>query len=268
MGKIVCTDYTYESEKIGEAFDNYKIALISDMHCREFGDGGRLLADMICRQQPDIIIIAGDMVTDHGMKITAAKQTLVKLADICPVYYAPGNHEMKLSVNQRTIEKYNTYVSFLNKTGINYLDNRSVDIKKQDEILRISGLNIEERFYGKLWNKIAMDDDYIPSYLKPCSDNRFELLIAHNPDYFESYSRWGADIVLSGHIHGGIVVLPFIGGVIAPTLRLFPHYDFGRFEHGGSTMFLTRGLGAHTIPVRIFNPPEVVSITLQSIKNK
>lgn len=267
MSKIGCTNYTYESEKVGKVFDNYKIVLISDLHCKEFGNEGDILADKISSQEPDIIIIAGDMVTDHGMKFHVARQLLSNLLSICPVYYAPGNHEMKLSINPRTIEKYEAYMKFLKRSGISFLDNRSIKLEKGGEVIRISGLNIEKKYFGKLWNRVLMADDYIPSLLKPCKENRLEILIAHNPDYFESYAKWGADIVLSGHIHGGLVVLPVLGGLIAPTLRLFPHYDFGRFEHNKSTMFLTRGLGAHTIPIRIFNPPEVVCITLKSKKN-
>ena len=80
-------------------------------------------------------------------------------------------------------------------------------------------------------------------------------------------SDWGADIVLSGHIHGGMVVLPYIGGVIAPSYRLFPHYDFGKYEKDKSTMYLSRGLGSHTIPLRIFNPPEIMNITLRRTEN-
>ena len=92
--------------------------------------------------------------------------------------------------------------------------------------------------------------------------DRFQILLAHNPVYFEEYARWGADLVLSGHVHGGIVRLPFLGGVISPAFTLFPKYDGGKFERGDSTMLLGRGLGTHTLPVRMWNPGEIVLVTL------
>lgn len=87
-------------------------------------------------------------------------------------------------------------------------------------------------------------------------------MIAHNPEYFPAYAEWGADLVLSGHVHGGLMRLPFLGGVIAPSMKLFPKYDGGVFEEHGSTMILSRGLGTHTLPIRIFNPGELVVIRL------
>ena len=93
--------------------------------------------------------------------------------------------------------------------------------------------------------------------------SKCNILIAHNPDYFEEYAKWGADLVLSGHVHGGIMRLPFLGGVIAPSYKLFPKYDGGVFHIGKSTMLLGRGMGSHTIPFRFFNPGELYEVTLR-----
>jgi predicted MPP superfamily phosphohydrolase len=95
----------------------------------------------------------------------------------------------------------------------------------------------------------------------------FQILIAHNPIYFKNYAEWGADLVVSGHVHGGIVRLPLIGGVISPAIALFPRYDGGKYEQNGSTMVLSRGLGTHTIHVRVFNPGEVCVIRVRGKKN-
>ena len=82
------------------------------------------------------------------------------------------------------------------------------------------------------------------------------------PDNTQFMLIW-CDLVLSGHVHGGIMRLPFLGGVISPTLRLFPRYDGGLFREDGSTMILGRGLGSHTIPIRIFNPGELIVVDLE-----
>ena len=99
-----------------------------------------------------------------------------------------------------------------------------------------------------------------------CVDPKpFSILLAHNPEYFKEYADWDPDLALSGHVHGGVVRLPFLGGVIAPSLRIFPHYDAGLFEEYGHKMILGRGLGMHTLPIRIFNPGELIRIELVPI---
>lgn len=108
-----------------------------------------------------------------------------------------------------------------------------------------------------------METEYLNRVLGNPEKKCFNLLIAHNPDYFDAYADWGADLTVSGHVHGGLMRLPFLGGVISPKLRLFPHYDGGRFEKDGKEMILSRGLGTHTLPIRIFNPGEMVVIRLR-----
>lgn len=90
-------------------------------------------------------------------------------------------------------------------------------------------------------------------------------MIAHNPEYFEAYAGWGADLTVSGHVHGGVMRLPFLGGVISPRLTLFPKYDGGMFERNGRFMVVSRGLGTHTLPIRIFNPGELIMIELNPV---
>ncbi len=99
-------------------------------------------------------------------------------------------------------------------------------------------------------------------YLGAAGKDCFNILLAHNPEYFKEYQEWGADLVMSGHVHGGIARLPLLGGVIAPSLQLFPAYDAGLFQRGKSHMVLTRGLGTHHIRLRFFNIPEISVINL------
>ena len=112
-----------------------------------------------------------------------------------------------------------------------------------------------------------MEDEYLKETLGEHKEGVYQILLAHNPEYFEEYAAWGADLVLSGHVHGGIMRLPLLGGVISPKLVLFPKYDGGRFYEKDSTMILSRGLGMHTLPIRIFNPAELVVIHLLPCKS-
>ena len=114
-------------------------------------------------------------------------------------------------------------------------------------------------FYGR-FRQPDMSDEYISELLGDNNKECYNVLIAHNPMYFDYYERWGADLVISGHIHGGIMRLPYLGGVISPQIRLFPKYSGGLYTINKAKMILSRGLGTHTIRFRFFNPPELVVV--------
>ena len=142
------------------------------------------------------------------------------------------------------------------------LENESVLLPETG--IRIFGVEIDMDYYKKLCRNV-MKVSCLNSLLgRPCADE-YSILLAHNPDYFQTYAGWGADLVLSGHVHGGIMRLPVLGGVLSPALRLFPKYDGGLYEEGKSKMVLGRGLGTHTLPVRVFNPGELIVVRLEPV---
>ena len=120
-----------------------------------------------------------------------------------------------------------------------------------------------EFWYHKFWRKRRLKPGQLSKLMDMPGDPAFPILLAHNPEYFPQYAAWGARLVLSGHIHGGIARLPFLGGVISPSLRLFPVYDAGLFQEGKCRMVLTRGLGLHHIKLRFFNRPELSVIDMK-----
>ncbi|MBO6015062.1 MAG: hypothetical protein J6P60_00545, partial [Lachnospiraceae bacterium] len=126
----------------------------------------------------------------------------------------------------------------------------------------LSGLEIGRRYY-KRFHKKEMKPGYVSKHLGPRNEEAFTILLAHNPDYMDAYAGYGAELVLSGHVHGGVVRLPLLGGVISPALRLFPKYDGGLFVKDETSMILSRGLGSHTIPIRFLNPGELIVISLK-----
>ena len=167
--------------------------------------------------------------------------------------------------------EFDEYMERLKKAGILVLDNESalIQVKREQRLtnIRVSGVSIE-RFYYKRFRKIYMSSKYLDGLIGRADENAYQILLAHNPEYFETYSDWGADLTLSGHIHGGIMRLPVLGGVISPKLVIFPKYDGGHFVRNGRHMVLSRGLGMHTIPIRIFNPAELVVVHLKPCKSK
>ena len=130
--------------------------------------------------------------------------------------------------------------------------------------IAVYGAEIGEEYYQRIW-LADMKPDYLSGILGQAPGSLFTILLAHNPDYFPQYAAWGADLTLSGHVHGGVARIPVLGkGVISPAWRFFPKYDGGIFQQGAHTMVLSRGMGSHTIPIRIFNPAELWVIEFHS----
>ncbi len=99
------------------------------------------------------------------------------------------------------------------------------------------------------------------------SDNdKYTLLLSHRPELFEVYVKCGADLVLSGHAHGGQFRLPFVGGLVAPNQGLFPEYDAGLYTEGNTNMVVSRGVGNSILPFRFNNRPEVILIELEKAR--
>lgn len=249
--------YEISHEKIKKP---YTFVVLSDLHNKVYGKNHEKLIRAIEKEQPAGVLIAGDLLTAKpGYPLHLALDLLEQLAPKYPIYYGMGNHEARLFLYP---EVYGTmgadYEEKLKGLGISLLRNES---RSLGEDLVITGLDMQREYY-KRFKKTTMTTEYLKKTLGEKNKDKFQILLAHHPDYFQEYSSWGADLVLSGHVHGGMVRLPFLGGVISPALRLFPKYDGGSFEEKESRMILSRGLGMHTIPVRLFNPGELVVLKL------
>lgn len=256
--RFVVVEYRIEAPKLKKPFT---LLFLSDLHNKSYGKGNEKLADAIKEIPADAIFSAGDMYTSRsGSGFENALSLFRKIAGKCPVYYANGNHEHKTRVRDDVFgTMYADYWKEMNKLGVRLLDNEHVSLPEYG--IDLCGLEID-RDYFKRFRKRPFPGDYLASRIGRGKDNMLRILLAHNPDYFPEYAAWGADLVLSGHVHGGVVRLPFLGGVLSPAMRLFPRYDGGLFREEKSVMILGRGLGMHTIPVRLFNPAELVVVHL------
>lgn len=259
--RFVTVKYKISSQKLRE---KCKIVMLSDLHNKEYGENNKRLIQAIDKQQPDLILIAGDMLTANEEKTQyeVPLRLIRELSSKYPIYYGMGNHEYRVKVYKEAYgDKYERYISELNKCGVRLLENERIYLPKYN--LEICGLEIERCYYKRL-RQNRMSDDYIESLLGKARTDCVEILLAHNPDYFEQYAKWGADLTFSGHVHGGVMRLPFLGGVISPAIRLFPKYDGGLFAEYGKTMILGRGLGMHTIPIRVWNPGELIVVEMDA----
>ena len=259
---LQCENYIIADTQLPKAFRGTKIVMLADLHEHEFGEKNKNLLEKIRAQNPDYIMIAGDLLI-KGEYLRAEKVIpfLEQLTTIGPVYYAPGNHEEYL---ERVCgEKvYGAYLEKLKEIGVTYLANQSVCIKKGTDQIRVTGLHLQKKYFAKFYEPITFEIEHLEELIGK-KEGLYELLIAHNPNYLPIYAKWGANLVLSGHVHGGVVILPWVGGVISTTFQLFPKYDFGLFQEGNTKMVLSRGLGVHTIRLRLFNRPEISVITLR-----
>lgn len=256
--------YEIVSKQLPKEFDGYKIIFLTDLHDMEYGMKNQYLLKQIDAQKPDCIMIAGDMIV--GKKEFNSKVSLRLLKSLSqryPVYYALGNHEKRLSLYPETKHTtYKRYQQAIKSFGVHYLANETITLQKGSSSIQITGLDLNLRYYQKIYHAPVMQRSYLEQTLGK-NNNSYTILLAHNPKYFPNYAEWGADLVLSGHVHGGIIILPRIGGVIAPNYELFPKYDSGHFFYKQSQMVLSRGLGVHTLKIRLWNSPEVSVITLK-----
>lgn len=258
------THYTINSKKIPYTFSRTTFLVLADLHNNLFAKNNQLLIEEINKINPSFIIIAGDMIVGKRTEdFKVALSLLTELASKYTIYYGFGNHEQRMIPKGRYYnDRWENYIETLKQLDVHILNNNSAKIIKEDESIIINGLAIDLEYFKKRRTK-KMTRDYLEEKLGKLDDKCYNIVVAHNPLFFKEYISFGSDLILSGHMHGGIVRLPILGGVISPQYELFPQYDAGRFEEGGQTMLISRGLGTHTIKLRAFNRPELMTITLE-----
>lgn len=231
-----------------------RLCLISDLHNNK--KNLKKLTQRLLEFAPDAILLAGDIVDKHKTVNYRAEEFLRALGELSiPVFYSAGNHELFLA--QMCPKEWKAYLERLPE-NVRFLDNEAAFLKGRKQIC-ISGLSLPESFYKK--GSLYEESNELPDISIP--DNQLHILLAHHPEYASMYRNYHADLIVSGHLHGGLLRLPFIGGVVSPRFRL-PVCDSGqRMLPDGSALFVSRGLGSHTIPLRFFNRVEVNFLILQ-----
>ena len=193
---------------------SYCFVMLSDLHNKQFGEHNSRLLDAIDGCGPDSVLIAGDMLVG---KDTASYQEaldfVTRLPAICPVYYGPGNHEQRLKEYPEKYEKsvYKKFKEGLALSGVHYLENQTADIKLDRLPVRVNGLELPMLTYEK-FKKHQVDAADIRQCIGRADRDKYQILLAHNPVYYPAYRKWGADLTVSGHLHGGIVRIPGLGG--------------------------------------------------------
>lgn len=256
------TKYRICSQKLNGIKRKKKIIFLSDLHNRMYGEENERLLESIRNQHPDLILIGGDMlVRKDGNSYDKTVHFLAKLPGICPVYCANGNHEQKLKeLPDKYEQSYEEYKKALTASGIHMLENASETVKLDEVPVKLSGLEIPLGAYARFGKK-ELSLKEITDRIGEHGDD-YQILLAHHPGYMKEYLAYGADLILGGHYHGCVVQLPGIGGVISPNFTLFPKYSGGIYPEGEQTAVVSRGLGTHSVPLRLWNWPELIVLEL------
>ncbi len=258
---LVVTEYAIHAD-----FDK-RIIQVSDLHNTSLWWNKDYIPNRVRELDPDMIVITGDICDSNHTDVGNALYTAGELARIADTYYITGNHEYWLSEK----EQQELYTG-LAERGVHILSNEYVMISGAEPDFYLIGL--EDRNLGDATLKELMQDieeqdirndglEQNPGYniqdKKTALGREFiTLLLAHEPQYIQRYADAGVDYVLAGHAHGGQWILPGIGPFVAPDQGFRPEYTSGIVQKDSTTMIISRGIGNSTIPVRLFNYPEIV----------
>ena len=237
--------------KLPAGFDGCRIVVLSDLHGAVFGSDNSALFEAVAAEAPEYIFYLGDLEDQsRGPNPGYAEAVASGLAAIAPTYYVTGNHEW-------AIGGVPDLKARLTAQGVHVLSNQFVELERGGDAVVLAGID-DPNGYADQKSPEALAAELYAEYGDP-----FWLLLAHRNDRFENqYSLLGADLVLSGHGHGGMIRLPFTDGLLSTDRTLFPTYTAGLYEKNGSALFVTRGLGNSGFTFRLFNRPEVAVVTL------
>lgn len=257
-------EYEVVSPKLNGMDKNLQVVLLSDLHNHVYGEKNNKLLDEIRKIHPDLILVAGDMlVGNEDVSWEVAAQFVEQLPEICPVYYGNGNHEQRMKEQPEVYgDEFSAYKERLEEAGVHFLENETEHIRIAGESIAVSGLELPNSYYKK-FRKHVLGKEKLDGMLGTVEQEEFQILIAHNPVFFPDYRKWGADLVVSGHLHGGIIRIPGLGGLITPQAKLFPKYSGELTKEEESYIAVSRGLGSHTVNIRLFNEAEIVKLELK-----
>jgi hypothetical protein len=248
---IQITNLSYQSKELPEAFDGFRILQISDLHNHRFGSNQERLLKSIKAISPDLIVVTGDLIDRRRYNLEPIQELLANFPDL-PTYSVSGNHEIWSG-------NYPEVKALIETNGWHALDNQSAIISRDNDSIQIIGLmDPASRDQGDIQANVTQNLNALS-----IQSGKFTILLSHRPNPFEIYANYPIDLVFSGHAHGGQFRLPFLGGFIAPDQGLFPEYTEGMHTLNQTTMVVSRGLGNSIIPLRVFNRPELVVVTLQ-----
>jgi len=250
--RLIVRRYSVDALEISSSI---RIALVTDLHSCRYGENQRTLIDAVCGQNPDLVLLGGD-IFDDDLTDENAEKFIAGIAQEYPCYYVAGNHEY-WSGEERFAKK----MAILEKYGIVLLFGKSETVEVNGQRINLCGADDPDAFSFE-----GNEEAFLAqlSQLGQAGEGAFTVLLSHRPEYWEEYRKYSFDLVLSGHAHGGQWRIPgLLNGLFAPNQGLFPDLAGGRYEQDGVTMIVSRGLARESTRVpRIFNRPELVIVDI------
>lgn len=249
--RVEVTHRRVADPRIPAELSGYRLAQVSDLHIR---GGNEEILERLNKASPDLIVITGDLIDSNHPDLPAALTFVEAATAIAPVVFSSGNHEAWSG-------QYESLANDLKALGVTILDDQTMELGEGPSKIQVSGLRDPAFSLGRETTDYA--SGVISEVLDelPHDPDRFHILLAHRPEFLDDYAQSGVDLVLAGHAHGGqFRILNF--GLYAPGQGFFPKYTGGLYRQGSTRMIVSRGLGNSVIPVRIFNPWELVIIEL------
>lgn len=244
------TETALVSPALPPAFDGLRIVELADLHGRVFGRGSRRLLAAVRRAEPDLICIDGDLFDEHT-DLAMLPPLLRGLCAIAPVYYVTGNHEWRVPGLRGILAQ-------MRACGVTVLQDDWRMLRRGEDALIVAGTDDP---CGPAERKTPAE--LIADIRAEAGEAAFLLLLTHRNDQLPQWSALGVQAVLAGHCHGGVVRLPFVGGLFGTDRRLFPAWDAGLYRQGETALYVSRGLGYTNVHFRLFNRPEVAVIVLR-----
>lgn len=254
--RVVNTSYTFESDRVPEQFDGFKIALITDFHnCNNYAE----VAEKVYNTSPDIICIAGDLVSMNTSDYSNTKNLIGRLMNIAQVYYSYGNHEYYNATYHECDEP--PVKEELEGSGVIFLNNSIRTIKKGGAMINLIGYgdSIHADGDGAFWQHA---EPFMNEISQSIDKNVLSVLLLYRAQYFDEVAQYPFDLVLGGHMHGGQVGIKPIQSLILKKHVLTDKYSKGAYFENGHELIISSGC-TNNDGIRIFNPPEVVSIVLK-----
>ena len=238
--------------RLSRQFSGLRVAQISDIHMGGWMNPERLqrVNDLVLAQNPDVLLITGDFLIGYDFN-HAARQALEDLivglsplAGSIPTFAVLGNHDYW--INSKAVR------GMLRAAGITDLTNRVFTLTRDREYLHLCGVD-------DVWN----GDVRLDQVMDQLNRGGSAILLAHEPDFADISAATGRfDLQLSGHSHGGQIVLPFLGAPRLPYLGR--KYPSGLYQVGEMIQYTNRGVGMARLPIRINCPPEITLFVLES----
>jgi len=239
------TTYHLSNDRVG----NVNIVHLSDLHGKQFGPRNQELYARVMERAPDVIVCTGDMIDYTARNFDNVIWFLGSLAEQVPVVYVSGNHEWRS-------ERRDELLGCLSERGVFTLDNEIVTLATAGGMVNIVGFDTRYTHEDEVPESQLLDRLSLMPGLR--------IVLSHYPQRYaligdQSYKYHEFDLMFSGHAHGGVWILPNIGGLYAHGQGIKPTYYRGLYD---DRLLVSAGLGYRFVPLRLFNYPQIIEVRI------